>query len=240
MNSKFADYYEKNPNKFDLKKTGDRIKSLRKDRKKYTQIKLAEKIFKTESSIRKYEKGLVVIPMNVLIDIANALDTTVYYLLCLDESGVDNISTLVKDYDIPPWEILGLKDSRTFLEQLDNPDLYREYEEKLGKDNIEMYKKIAYAKKVMNELREDNRQSFINKFKILLSLVGFELKEKSSGNFELSTSDDVSNTIIITWEELYALAEDILDYNKYKVEKFFERLNDDEHKPPEGDVFFHV
>lgn len=58
---------------------GSKIKKLRKE-KKMTQSQLAEKIGKTESSIRKYEKGLIEIPLSVLEDIAKVLDTTVYYL----------------------------------------------------------------------------------------------------------------------------------------------------------------
>ncbi|WP_455505693.1 helix-turn-helix domain-containing protein [Gemmiger formicilis] len=50
---------------------GKKIKQFRKG--KMTQQELATKIGKTESSIRKYEKGLVTIPLNVLEEIANAL-----------------------------------------------------------------------------------------------------------------------------------------------------------------------
>ncbi|KJJ65435.1 helix-turn-helix transcriptional regulator [Clostridium sp. FS41] len=62
---------------------GSKIKKLRKE-KQLTQVQLAEKIGKTESSVRKYEKGLTEIPISVLEDIANALDTTIYYLGSMD------------------------------------------------------------------------------------------------------------------------------------------------------------
>ena len=58
---------------------GERIKQKRRE-KNLTQAELAEKIGKTESSIRKYEKNLVSIPSAVMEDIANALNTTVHYL----------------------------------------------------------------------------------------------------------------------------------------------------------------
>lgn len=50
---------------------GNKIRHYRKG--KMTQQELAEKIGKTESSVRKYEKGLVTIPLNVLEQIASVL-----------------------------------------------------------------------------------------------------------------------------------------------------------------------
>ena len=46
-----------------------------------TQQELAEKIGKTESSIRKYEKGLVTIPLDVLEQIASSLGITAFDLM---------------------------------------------------------------------------------------------------------------------------------------------------------------
>ena len=53
--------------------TGQRIKFVRKS-KKLTQAELAEMIKRTESSIRKYEKGIVDIPISVLKAIAKSLE----------------------------------------------------------------------------------------------------------------------------------------------------------------------
>lgn len=58
---------------------GKRIKQCRKG--KMTQQELASKIGRTESSIRKYEKGLVTIPLDVLDDIASALGVTSFDLM---------------------------------------------------------------------------------------------------------------------------------------------------------------
>ncbi len=58
---------------------GKKIKERRKECK-ITQAELAEKIGKTESSIRKYEKGLVAIPTDVIEKIAEMLETTPYTL----------------------------------------------------------------------------------------------------------------------------------------------------------------
>lgn len=59
---------------------GQKIKELRKNNK-ITQQELAEKIGRTESSIRKYEKGIVEIPLNVLSQIADALNVNVSALI---------------------------------------------------------------------------------------------------------------------------------------------------------------
>lgn len=58
---------------------GKKIKQYRKG--KMTQQELAVKIGKTESSIRKYEKGLVTIPLGVLEEIASALEVTPFDLM---------------------------------------------------------------------------------------------------------------------------------------------------------------
>lgn len=58
---------------------GKKIKQYRKG--KMTQQELANLIGRTESSIRKYEKGLVTIPLDVLEKIASILDVTVFQLM---------------------------------------------------------------------------------------------------------------------------------------------------------------
>lgn len=70
--------------KIDYKKIGEKIKKSRSE-KKITQKELAELIEKTESSIRKYEKGLIQIPGDVLEKIAKVLDISLFNLI-LDES----------------------------------------------------------------------------------------------------------------------------------------------------------
>ena len=57
---------------------GKRIKQYRKG--KMTQKELAAKIQRTESSIRKYEKGLITIPLNILEEIASTLGVTAFDL----------------------------------------------------------------------------------------------------------------------------------------------------------------
>lgn len=63
----------------DFKKIGIAIKQERK-KKKFTQQYLGERICKTESSIRKYEKGLVKIPLDVIEQIAAVLEISPFTL----------------------------------------------------------------------------------------------------------------------------------------------------------------
>lgn len=76
----------------DDKKIGMNIKKYRKG--KFTQQELADKIDKTESSIRKYEKGLVTIPLDVLDKIASVLGVSVYDLVGI---STDNLLQPLKD-----------------------------------------------------------------------------------------------------------------------------------------------
>lgn len=80
---------------------GKKIKLFRKG--KMTQKELAQKIDKTESSIRKYEKGLVTIPLNVLEEIASALNVN-----CVDLMGFEYWD--LKD----PNQIRGIKEQLEF------------------------------------------------------------------------------------------------------------------------------
>jgi len=66
------------------------IKKYRKG--KFTQQELADKIGKTESSIRKYEKGLVTIPLDVLNKIATVLEVRVADLM-----GISDYLNVVED-----------------------------------------------------------------------------------------------------------------------------------------------
>ncbi|WP_290065600.1 helix-turn-helix domain-containing protein [Lactobacillus intestinalis] len=64
---------------FNDEEIGKKIKQYRKG--KMTQQELANKIGKTESSIRKYEKGLVKIPLDVLEKIAETLNVSPFILM---------------------------------------------------------------------------------------------------------------------------------------------------------------
>ena len=81
---------------------GQMIKQQRKS-KKITQLELANLIGKTESSIRKYEKGLVNIPVGTLKLIAKNLEISVYDLTSqaiLDEMFPEEAQRARKFLDI--------------------------------------------------------------------------------------------------------------------------------------------
>lgn len=67
-------------NKIDNKFIGFKIKEIRQ-KQNMTQKELAEIIGKTESSVQKYERGVVEVPLSVLCDIANALHVSFLVLL---------------------------------------------------------------------------------------------------------------------------------------------------------------
>ena len=69
-------------------KIGNNIKKWRK-LKKLTQQELGEKIDKTLSSIQKYEKGNVMIPIDVLSNIAKALNIGIDKLI-YENGGCSN------------------------------------------------------------------------------------------------------------------------------------------------------
>jgi transcriptional regulator with XRE-family HTH domain len=75
---------------------GLNIKKARKE-KKLTQQNLADAIGKTESSIRKYEKGIVEVPNSVLQKIAETLSTDLITLIGLDNRNGDDKSSF---YDL--------------------------------------------------------------------------------------------------------------------------------------------
>ena len=93
---------------------GKRIKRFRKG--KMTQKELADQIGKAESSIRKYEKGLVTIPLDVLQDIAAALDISPSELM---KGG-------------PFWEIDQQIDTEALSKEVKNLSVMRSYLEELG------------------------------------------------------------------------------------------------------------
>lgn len=79
----------------DYKAIGESIKSFRKT-KQLTQAQLGEKIGRTESSIAKYEKGIVEIPMSVLKEIANILDIPLFVLIKDEFSLEKNEGSLIE------------------------------------------------------------------------------------------------------------------------------------------------
>lgn len=75
---------------------GKNIRIQRKN-KNLTQQELAERIGRTESSIRKYEKGLVQIPINVLEQIASVLEVSPYELMGFDYFDLKDNGELLRN-----------------------------------------------------------------------------------------------------------------------------------------------
>lgn len=96
---------------------GENIKKARKE-KKMTQKELAEKIHRTESSIRKYEKGIIQIPNDIIEKIAIALNI----------SPLDLVGTL--DTWNNQFNFNGKLSEETILLQ--------NIEKQYGKDSIEL------------------------------------------------------------------------------------------------------
>lgn len=73
-----------------LQKLGERIKELRL-KKGYSQEELAKKVgYTSRSTINKIEKGFVNISQSKILDFANILDTTPFYLLSWIDCPNDN------------------------------------------------------------------------------------------------------------------------------------------------------
>lgn len=109
----------------DNKAVGLKIKEYRK-KKKLTQKELAELINRTESSIRKYEKGLIEIPNSILEKIAEALEVNITDLIDITILN-SNIESEIANTD--------------FL-YLSKPRIPGEISLKMTKENYEKYKHI--------------------------------------------------------------------------------------------------
>ncbi|WP_313341190.1 helix-turn-helix domain-containing protein [Lacrimispora sp.] len=89
----------------DYKEIGKNISTYRKAKKK-TQKDLAALIDRAESSIQKYERGEVEIPMSVLQNIAAKLEIPIHYLVDWDGQKVTN--TAIAGINKPLSEVLEL------------------------------------------------------------------------------------------------------------------------------------
>ena len=78
----------------DNKAVGLKIKEYRK-KKKLTQKELAQLINRTESSIRKYEKGLIEIPNSILEKIAHVLEVNISDLIDVTSILSSNIKSQI-------------------------------------------------------------------------------------------------------------------------------------------------
>lgn len=123
----------------DYQMIGLKIKEKRKQ-KKLTQQQLADLIYKTESSIRKYEKGLVEIPNSVLLQIANVLNIELFDLIGYDKT----MSEVSSEINVLSKIIPSSEEDKIYLEKR-----ITDLKEKYIKSNINISEseKIVYEKK---------------------------------------------------------------------------------------------
>lgn len=122
----------------DYKEIGERIRNLRKLRR-ITQKELGRAIMRSESSIAKYEQGLVEIPPSVLMNIAEYFDIDAIDLL-----GVANVATKTPpSFAIFRWvESLGYR-----------INLYEEEEYRILKlENLETYESYTISDEMLRDL----------------------------------------------------------------------------------------
>lgn len=77
----------------DYKKIGLKIKKHRK-KLNLTQVELGNMIRKTESSIRKYEKGIIKIPTDVLEELSNIFNISVFNLISTNKIKFNYIKNI--------------------------------------------------------------------------------------------------------------------------------------------------
>lgn len=73
---------------YSAKIMGERMKQIRKG-KRYTQAGMADLIKCSESNYQKIEAGKISVSVPMLIAIADALDTSIDYLVRGDEAGIE-------------------------------------------------------------------------------------------------------------------------------------------------------
>ncbi len=101
-----------------LQSMGLKIKDLR-IKKGYTQDELAQKMgYISRSTINKIEKGLVDMPQSKLQKIAQVLDTTIFYLIGLNDNPNGNknkISIISEEYGAVDY-YLNNKETKEIIE----------------------------------------------------------------------------------------------------------------------------
>lgn len=150
---------------------------MKKQRKKLgiTQKELGEKINRTESSIRKYEKGLVQIPLEVINEIGIELGIPVYELILSekddsseilfdDYEGIEALlgdmygriiyKTVHGEYGFANYYVIGENENKFVLYDDDIRDLIQLAEEAI-KPIVERIKDDRDEKKIIDELLYD-------------------------------------------------------------------------------------
>lgn len=148
----------------DYKIIGANIRKYRKQNK-LTQTELGKLIGKTESSIRKYERGYVIIPLDVLDKIANVLNVPTYQIIDISkkvnsleivEKFLESIGYIYEfTHDVEKWHYEDeFDESGNFLGKSQVPD-EETYTVKLTKNGV----CTTYSKEEFEQFKIDIEQS---------------------------------------------------------------------------------
>jgi transcriptional regulator with XRE-family HTH domain len=145
----------------DNKEIGANIKQYRKS-KKMTQQELGNKIDKTESTIRKYENGSIEVPLSVLAQIAESIDTNIDTLLGSMGSSKNFQSKyhyfMTQKIELAGYETKKFDEENTLIKfpdgwfKIKNQDL-------IALDKVTN----AYLRFQLEELKNGNKEDFENK-----------------------------------------------------------------------------
>lgn len=168
-----------------------------------TQKQLAEKINKTEASVKKYESDSTNIPVSVLEDIANVFnisketlignETRLKFNLIMKEEQEENEVDILNMYNLLACEIY----------KEPNNDLYKKYIEYISDINKEYQAANITKKSTKYEIHHDKPLS--QKDKLNNSLI------------ELITYANKNTPVELTERQQDVLFDDIIDYIRYKL-----------------------
>lgn len=168
-----------------------------------TQKQLAEKINKTEASVKKYESDSTNIPVSVLEDIANVFnisketlignETRLKFNLIMKEEQEENEVDILNMYNLLACEIY----------KEPNNDLYKKYIEYISDINKDYQAANITKKSTKYEIHHDKPLS--QKDKLNNSLI------------ELITYANKNTPVELTERQQDVLFDDVIDYIRYKL-----------------------
>lgn len=151
----------------DYKIIGANIRKYRKQNK-LTQTELGKLIGKTESSIRKYERGYVIIPLDVLNKIADVLNVPAYRIIdvsniSMEANSLEIIEKFLESigyiceyvYDVEKWHYEDVCDDSNKLIGKSQVADEETYSVKLTKNGV----CTTYSKEEFEQFKMDIEQS---------------------------------------------------------------------------------
>lgn len=141
---------------FDAEVIGKNIRKYRKNNK-LTQSELAKKIGRTESSIRKHEKGIVKIPMSLLEKIAEAFDVELSNLCEKEPLIITNADRIRNMSDEELAEFLLSDDYYVDCTNCKEPE--NEYGTCIGRCENELLRWLKSEEWLQSEVENDTRTS---------------------------------------------------------------------------------